>query len=173
MLQCQSRCYICSKRGNHSGDCKSKKTCFRCIGQHASICERDKDSSRQQTNNDKSNDSRKSNDNKDSKGDNEQMQQPNTSRTATSTVTSNNKLVLLQTAAVVLNSKRKNYNIIKCRLSFDSGSQRTYASRTLVDAIEVKIIRTDYLAVGTFGALTIECLPIDVVSITVSDRANQ
>ena len=124
---------------------------FRYIGQHhASICERDKDSSRQQTNSDKSNDSRKSNDNKDSKGDNEQMQQPNTSRTATSTVTSNNKLVLLQTAAVVLNSKQNNYNIVKCRLSFDSGSQRTYVSRTLVDAIEVKIIRTDYLAAGTF-----------------------
>ena len=77
------------------------------------------------------------------------MQQPNTSRTATSTVTSN-KLVLLQTAAVVLNSKQNNYNIVKCRLSFDSGSQRTYVSRTLVDAIEVKIIRTDYLAAGTF-----------------------
>ena len=56
MLQCQWRCYICTKRGHHSRDCKSKRTCFRCKGRHhTSICERDKDSSRQQTNNDKSN----------------------------------------------------------------------------------------------------------------------
>ena len=68
MPQCQSRCYICTKRGYRSKDCKSKRTCFRCIGRHhTSICERDKDSSRQQTNNDKSSDSKRINDNKDSK----------------------------------------------------------------------------------------------------------
>ena len=68
--------------------------------------QRDKDNSRQQTNNDKSNDSKKSNDNKDS--DNEQTQPQNTSRTATNTVTPNNKVVLIQTATVVVNSKRDN-----------------------------------------------------------------
>ena len=82
MLQCQSRCYICTKRGHHSRDCKSKRMRFRCKRRyHPSICERD--SSRHQTSFDKSNDSKKSNDNKDSIGDNEQMQQPNLSRTAT------------------------------------------------------------------------------------------
>ena len=71
MLQCQSRCYICTKRGHHSRSCKSKGTCFRCKGRHhTNICEKDKDSSRQQTNNDQSNDSKKSNGSKDSKGDN-------------------------------------------------------------------------------------------------------
>ena len=174
MLQCQSRCYICTKRGHHSRDCKSKRTYFRCKGRHhTSICERDKDTSRQQTNNDKSNDSKKSNDDKDGKGDNEQTQKPNTSRTATNTVTSNNKVVLMQTATAVVNSKRNDYSRVKCRLLFDSGSQRTYVSRTLVDAIEAETIRTEYLAVGTFGASTTECLPRDVVSITVSDRADQ
>ena len=68
--------------------------------------QRDKDNSRQQTNNDKSNDSKKSNGNKDS--DNEQTQPQNTSRTATNTVTPNNKVVLIQTATVVVNSKRDN-----------------------------------------------------------------
>ena len=138
-----------------------------------SICERDKGSSRQQTNNDKSNDSKKSNKSKDDKGDNEQTQQPNTSRTSTNTVTSNNKVVLMQTATVVVNSKRNDYNRVKCRLFFDSGSQHTYVSRTLVVAIETETIRTEYLAVGAFGASTTECLPRDVISITVSDRADQ
>ena len=142
------------------------------IQDHASICERKK-SSRQQTNNDKSNDSKKSDDNKDSKGDNEQTQQPNTSSTATNTVTSNNKVVLMQTATVVVNSKQNNYSRVKCRLLFDSRSQRTYVSRILVDTIEAETIRTEYLAVGTFGASTTECLPRDVVSITVSERADQ
>ena len=114
-----------------------------------------------------------SNDNKDSKGDYEQTQQPNTSRTATNTVTSNSKVVLMQTATVIVNSKRSNYNRVKCRLRFDSGSQRTYVSRTLVDAIEPETIRADYLAVGTFGVSTTECLPRDVISITVSERAYQ
>ena len=124
MLQCQSRCYICTKRGHHSRDCKSKRTCFQCKGRHhKSICERDKDSSRKQTNYNKSNDSKKSNDNKDSKGDNEQTQLPNISRTATNTVMSKNKVVLMETATVVVNSKRNNYNKVKCRLLFDSGSQ--------------------------------------------------
>ena len=138
---------------------------------HTCICERDKDSSRQQIDNDKSNDSKKSNDNKDSKGENEQTQQPNTSRTAT--VTSNDKVVFMQTATVVVNSKRNNYNRVKCRLLFDSGSECTYVSRTLVDTVKAETIRTEYLAVGTFGASTTECLPRDVINITVSDRADQ
>ena len=96
MLQCQSRCYICTKRGHQSRDCKSKRTCFRCKGRHhTSICERDQDNSRQQTNNYKSSSLKKSNGSKDSKEDNEQTQQPNTSRTATNTVTSNNKVVFV------------------------------------------------------------------------------
>ena len=67
---------------------------------------------------------------------------------------SNNKVVLMQTATVVVNSKQINYNRVKCRLPFDSGSQRTYVSRTLVNAIEAETIRTEYLAVETFGAST-------------------
>ena len=162
------------QRGHHSRDCKSKKTCFRCKGRHhASICERDKNSSRKQTNNDQSNDSKKSDDNKDSMGDNEQAQQPNRSRIVTYTMASNNKVVLMQTATIFVNSKQSNYNKVKCRLLFDSGSQRTYVSRTLVDAIEAETIRTEYLAVGTFEASTTKCLPKDVVSITVSDKADQ
>ena len=104
---------------------------------------------------------------------NEQAQQPNTSRTVTNTVTSNNKVVLIQTATVVVNSKQNNYNRVKCRLLFDSGSQRTYVSRTLVNAIEAESIRTEYLAVGMFGASTAECLPRDVASITISNRVDQ
>ena len=45
--------------------------------------------------------------------------------------------------------------------------------RTLVDAIEAETIRIEYLAVGTFGASTTECLPRDVVTITISDRADK
>ena len=72
---------------------------FRCKGRHhTSICKRVKEDSRQQTNNDKSSDSKKSNDNKDNKEDDEQKQQLNASRTATYTVMSNNKAVLMQTA---------------------------------------------------------------------------
>ena len=88
-------------------------------------------------------------------------------------MTSNNKVVLIQTATVVVNSKQNNYNGVKWRLLFDSGSQRTYVLRTLVDAIEAETIRTEYLAVGTFEASTTKCLPKDVVSITVSDKADQ
>ena len=79
----------------------------------------------------------------------------------------------MQTATVVVNSKQNNYNRAKCRLLFDSGSQRTNVSRTLVDAIEAETIRTEYLTVGTFGASTTECLPRDVFNIIISDRADQ
>ena len=80
---------------------KSKRTCFWCKGwHHTSICERDKDSSGQQTNNGKSNDSNKSSNNKYSKGDNEQTQQPNTTRTGDNIVTSNKKVVSMQIATV-------------------------------------------------------------------------
>ena len=76
---------------------------------------KDKNSSRQLTYNNKSNDSKKSDGNKDSMINNEQAQQPNTSRTVTNTVTSNNKVVLIQTATVVVNSRQNNYNRVKCR----------------------------------------------------------
>ena len=45
--------------------------------------------------------------------------------------------------------------------------------RILVDAIEAETIRAEYLAVGTLGASIIECLWRDLVSTTVSDRADQ
>ena len=76
----------------------------------------------------------------------------------------------MQTATVVVNSKRNNYNRV---MWYNSGSQRTYVSRTLADAIEAETIRKEYLAVGTFEASTTECLSRDVVSITVSDKADQ
>ena len=42
MLDCQSRCFVCTKKGHHLEDCKSKRTCFRCKGRHhTSICQRD------------------------------------------------------------------------------------------------------------------------------------
>ena len=86
---------------------------------------------------------------------------------------SNSKVVLTQTATVFINSKQSNYNRVKCRFLFDSGCQCTYVSRTLANAIETEAIRTEYLPVGTFGVATTECLPRDVVSIAVSDRADQ
>ena len=49
----------------------------------------------------------------------------NQGRVTTNTVTPNNKVVLMQTATVVVNSKWNNYNRVKCRLLFDSGIQRT------------------------------------------------
>ena len=160
MLRYQSRYYIDIKRGHYSREPKSKRIYFWCKGLHTtSICKRDKESSRQQTNNSKRNDSKKSNKNKDRKGDNEQTQQPNTSRKGNNTVTSNEIVVLMQTATVVLNGKRNNYNRVKFRLFFDSGSQHRYISRTSVDAIKAETIRTEYLAVGTFGASVRECLP--------------
>ena len=79
----------------------------------------------------------------------------------------------MQTATFVVNSKWNNYDRIKCRLLFDSSSQCTHISRKLVDAIKVEIIRTEYLPVGTFGASATECLPTDVVIITVLDIADQ
>ena len=88
-------------------------------------------------------------------------------------MTSNDKVVLIQAVTVVISSKQNNYNRVKFRLLFDSGSQRTYVSRKLVVAIEAEIIRTEYLAVGTFRASTTQYLAIDVVIITVSDRADQ
>ena len=88
-------------------------------------------------------------------------------------MTSNDKVVLIQAVTVVISSKQNNYNRVKFRLLFGSGSQRTYVSRKLVVAIEAEIIRTEYLAVGTFRASTTQYLAIDVVIITVSDRADQ
>ena len=79
----------------------------------------------------------------------------------------------MRTATFVVNSKWNNYNRIKCRLLFDNPSQRTHISKKLVDTIKVDIIRTEYLVVGTFGALTTECSPRDVIRITVLDRADQ
>ena len=58
-------------------------------------------------------------------------------------MTSNNKVVLMQTAIFVINSKRNNYNRIKCRLLFDSASQRAHVSRILLVTIEAEIIRTE------------------------------
>ena len=70
----------------------------------------------------------------------------------TNTAVSNRKVMLMQTATVVANLDQN----VKYYLKYSN--KRSYITRSLVDIIDAKSIRTEYFTIGAFGASTSKVL---------------
>ena len=151
ILQCQERCFLCTKEGHRVKECRSKRTCFLCKGQHhTSICESEKrEHKRTDERRDESRDWRK---NKDSQAKENQQKRNDADeskrekKTLLSTTNIEEKVILMQTASVLGRgcNTGKGRPTVKCKVLFDSGSQRTYVMKGLADATKAKILRREY-----------------------------
>ena len=112
MLHCQSRCFVCTKKGHNFKYCKSKRTCFRCKGpQHTSICQGD--SYNAQPGGDKADIAGQYDKKKDNESDRTEDGTQNDSQgevLLANTAVSNRRVVLMQTANIIATNGEDNYN---------------------------------------------------------------
>ena len=121
LLLKQGRCFICLKKSHIARDCQSTTRCFKCQGQnhHASVCEQDP--------------IMPGNTGGDPKI---------TSRGNENTVLfiDTKTSVLLQTAKIFVSRADDPNHRIQARLIFDTGSQRSYVSTRLRNALQLPTI---------------------------------
>ena len=143
ILKKSGRCFLCLRSKHISRHCKSNVKCYSCSGKHhTSLCEGPPQSEQTE------------------KSDNDY--QPSTSTLHVDTRNS----VLLQTAAAVVSHPRDSKSVTT-RVIFDSGSQRSYISDKLRNALNLPSIQSENLIIKTFGTEQERVRKCDVVQLSV------
>lgn len=145
VLRRSGRCYVCLRKHHLSRDCRSSSSCSQCRGRHhLSICPR--------TSSDAGDDAPVSrNPPPRSRGDSEGA--PGDRRTSTNNLyTDAQTPVLLQTAMMELHNPEVASGRVTVRGVLDSGSQRTYITDRVSEALNLSAIRSESLLVKTFGS---------------------
>ena len=154
LLLKQGRCFICLKKSHIARDCQSTTRCFKCQGQnhHASVCEQDP--------------IMPGNTGGDPKI---------TSRGNENTVLfiDTKTSVLLQTAKIFVSRADDPNHRIQARLIFDTGSQRSYVSTRLRNALQLPTINQETLMIKTFGSETGQIQSRDLVQLCVQGMTSQ
>ena len=134
ILKKQGSCFICLRRGGHMVlNCDSKIQCFGCQGRHhLAVCDGGK--------------SRVS-------GNSAMEAVCNLPEVSTPAMhVSSGVHVFLQTAQVVVSRPGMgSTHSLKVRAIFDTGAQRSYVSRGVVDSLKLETIKTENLRIATFG----------------------
>ena len=137
------RCFICIRKGHKAVECRSRLFCKVCNGRHhVTLCERNRDSQPSKS-----------------------MHPANptappivgsilgsanvTSCTSSLGPTSS---AALQTAQAIVNGSNEN----TVRVLFDSGSQKTFVTRDVVEKAKLGIVRKETLGIKTFGSEEID-----------------
>ena len=144
-LRRDGHCFICFRKGHVGKACYSNSKCLDCSGRHhVSICDRLKE-----TKSPSLDASSKPFVPKQSQSEtNISDETPVATHVGISTT---DKTVLLQTAIVSISRPDCPTETIKARMILDSGSQRSYVSVRLKDAIKLPVIGTEQLEIKTFG----------------------
>ena len=154
LLLKQGRCFICLKKSHIARDCQSTTRCFKCQGQnhHASVCEQDP--------------IMPGNTGGDPKI---------TSRGNENTVLfiDTKTSVLLQTAKIFVSRADDPNHRIQARLIFDTGSQRSYVSTRLRNALQLPTINQETLMIKTFGSETGQIQSSDLVQLCVQGMTSE
>ena len=154
LLLKQGRCFICLKKSQIARDCQSTTRCFKCQGQNhqASVNEQDP--------------IMPGNTGGDPKI---------TSRGNENTVLfiDTKTSVLLQTAKIFVSRADDPNHRIQARLIFDTGSQRSYVSTRLRNALQLPTINQETLMVKTFGSETGQIQSRDLVQLCVQGMTSE
>ena len=148
LLLKQGRCFICLKKSHIAPDCQSTTRCFKCQGQnhHASVCKQDS------------------------------IMPGNTGGDPKITSCGNKNTVLfidtktsvlLQTAKIFVSRADDLNHRIQARLIFDTGSQRSYMSTRLRNALQLPTINQETLMIKTFGSVSGQIQSRDLVQLCV------
>ena len=149
LLLKQGRCFICLKKSQIARDYQSTTRCFKCQGQnhYASVCEQDPITPGN-TGGDRGNEN-------------------------TVLFIDTKTSVLLQTAKIFVSRTDDPNHRIQARLIFDTGSQRSYVSTRLRNALQLPTINQETLMIKTFGSETGQIQSRDLVQPCVQGMTSE
>ncbi|KAK6181727.1 hypothetical protein SNE40_009524 [Patella caerulea] len=172
------RCFICLKKDHISRNCNSIKLCPVCGRRHhVSICE----VAHNQRNTNSSNlNPQASNFNPsgsvNQRQDNFRIAQRNNPSTCmynnSKPTIGHRSLVLLQTARAQTSNTTAPSNKIWARIIMDNGSQRTYITSKLRDALKLQTISRQFVRIRTFGAMELIEQEVDIVNCVIHNKDN-
>lgn len=136
----RNRCYQCFRSGHSIQNCRSQRQCFHCK-------ERGKHNRALCPN-----------------------QFPSQEKTSTLSATNNKGDTALQTAVTIASKDGDTFHQVKCRILFDSGSQRSYVTQKIARKLDLPIEEEENLSVFTFGAETPRELKSTVVRLDLQTR---
>ena len=125
MVFTERRCYVCLEVGHKVKDCKSNYMCRKCNGKHhVSLCT--------------------------SRGGVKKDNPSSESHSGHIGVGLTNRSMLLQTAKAAISDARGKAEM-KCRVIFDSGSQRTYVNEDVCRKLSLEVVREERVIIKAFG----------------------
>ena len=149
-LKRAEKCYNCLRPGHLSRSCQSKATCFTCgLRHHSSICSQNmmgKGIAQASSTNAMIPLSPQPGAGLPSNTENNQ------SKPVTTAFINQKSGVLLQTASAAICRPDKPEASVQARILFDSGSQKSYVSQRLKEALSLKPIHSETLVIKTFGS---------------------
>ena len=165
-LRKDGRCFVCLRKGHLAKACHSTAKCLDCSGRHhLSICEKPK--SKEFINLDANS--------KPFVPKEKESQTSIASETTTAThigISTTDKTVLLQTAVASISRPDMPTETIKARMILDSGSQRSYVSRRLKNALNLPVINSERLEIKTFGSLNTVTREMENVQFMIQNPRN-
>ena len=154
LLKSQSRCFLCTRKGHNMRECRSKKSCFRCNSRHhTSLCDQI-DQVKERRKKERVDD----------------VKEENNDNTSVNLSMSENNVILMQTAEVNVGSNSKSGNKVKCKLLFDSGSQRSYILKRIQDKVKSPVVRREFISISSFGGKDSKPRYYDVVKVMLKGR---
>ena len=170
ILKKSGRCFVCLKRHHLSRDCRSTVACSLCNGRHhTSVCKRH-DSSNQSAS-----DTVRPSTQPPRMANNSSVQPPVTSGHTPSTTArlycvNGDTPVLLQTAQAYVHRPADPACGIPIRLMLDGGSQRSYITKRVQEALGLETVNTEVVNIKTFGSEITRIQTVDVVTASIHSK---
>ena len=140
-LRRSGKCFNCLKPGHMARNCEKEKVCFYCKekGHNSALCERKEGDS-----------------------------QDKVKQTIQSYVSTCNNRILLQTAEANVYDDSLN-NVLKVRVLFDTGSQKSYVSQRVQNILRLKTIEHETLSILTFGTTQASPRTLEKIQLNLSN----
>jgi len=159
VLRRRGRCYACLRKGHLSRDCRSRSRCLTCGGRHhKSICDRGTETPRLPQH-PPSSDATTSNVSRSRLNSSAPafagtpLANPTAQSSDSSTLyVDSSKMVLLQTAVAEVTNLQNPSRTLKLGIVFDGGSQKSYLTQRVKNALELPVSSMRSLSIATFGS---------------------
>ena len=169
ILMRAGRCFTCLRRGHISRDCRSKGKCTKCSGRHhVSICMRGSGSSSHMSSNPAGTVTPGQPTKDPLTSTNKHGLNPEAAAyksTSTSLYVDASNTVLLQTAQTVVYNLTAPQSPLQVRAILDSGSQKSYVTSRVKDALSLKPEGEQRVSIQTFGSENEEPRTCEIVRI--------
>ncbi|KAI5751481.1 hypothetical protein M8J77_007864 [Diaphorina citri] len=157
----KNNCHICLKSDHFASECNADFPCYHCKkrrAHHRSLCDKFSRTDNNWRDNDKSN--------------NENKDEPCTSRVLSALSQVKKSVVFMQTACIQVHSKALN-KVLKIRALFDTASSHSYITSQLYEQLKLENKESGELNIFTFGSTSPNKLKVAQTEIDVLYEGNK